>query len=93
MEYKVMNDQIYLRIDKGEYVIKTIKEVCQKEKIEAGYFQGIGACDEATLSTWLPEKEAFIHHQISGMLEMVSLMGNITTELKNLQNTHNHALI
>ncbi len=42
-----MNHTIYLRIDKDESVIETIKKVCRTEHIKAGYFQGIGACDEA----------------------------------------------
>lgn len=92
MEYKIMDNTIYLRIDKGEYVIDTIKKVCITEGIRAGYFQGIGACNEAKLSTWIPEKEDFIHHHISGMLEMVSLMGNISLDQEGLPFFHSHAL-
>lgn len=32
MEYKKMKETIYLRIDKGENVMETIKEVCRKEE-------------------------------------------------------------
>ncbi len=31
MEYKKMKDNIYLRVDKGENVTETIKEVCKKK--------------------------------------------------------------
>ena len=57
MEYKKINDLIYLRIDKDEKIVETITAVCAKEKINAGHFQGIGACDTAILSTYLPEKK------------------------------------
>ena len=54
MEYKKMKDTIYLRVDKKENVTETIKEVCRKEGICGGYFQGIGACSTATRSTYIP---------------------------------------
>ena len=71
MDYRKMNDTVYLRIDKREPVIETIKSICKKEQIEAGSFQGIGACDKAVLSTWIPEKKDFIQHKLTGMLEIV----------------------
>lgn len=92
MEYKKMKDNIYLRVDKSENVIETIKEICKKEGICGGYFQGIGACSTATLSTYIPEQNDFIDHKISGMLEMVSLMGNITMDCHNQPFLHSHAV-
>ena len=92
MDYKKYKDTIYLRIDKGEEVVETIKKVCKKEHVEAGYFQGIGACGKAVLSTWIPEQEDFTHHTITGMLEMVSLMGNISTDKDGNSFSHSHAV-
>ena len=80
MEYKKMKDSFYLRIDKNEKVVETIKGLCRREKIQAGCFQGIGACGTAVISTYIPEKEDFIDHTISGMIEMISLIGNVSTE-------------
>lgn len=91
MEYKKINHTFYIRIDKGESVTDSIKDVCKKEKIQAGYFQGIGACDSAVLATYIPEKNDFTDHTISGMLEMVSLMGNVTTDKNNEPFLHSHA--
>lgn len=91
MEYKKINHTFYIRIDKGESLTDSIKDVCKREKIKAGYFQGIGACDVAVLATFIPEKNDFTNHTISGMLEMVSLMGNITTDKNNEPYLHAHA--
>lgn len=91
MEYKKIKDTIYLRLDKGEKLIESLKDVCRREKIQAGFFQGIGACDAAVLGTFIPEKEDFNEHKISGMLEMVSLTGNITTDKSNEPFLHSHA--
>lgn len=92
MEYKKMKDNIYLRVDKGENVTETIKEVCKKEGIYGGYFGGIGACSAATFSTYIPEQNDFIDHEISGMIEMVSLMGNITMDYDKQPFLHSHAV-
>lgn len=92
MDYRKEKNAVYLRIDKGEEVIKTIKKVCEKEQIKGGYFQGIGACGKAVLSTWIAQKEDFIHHTITGMLEMVSLTGNISTGQNGEPFSHSHAV-
>ena len=92
MDYRKYKDTIYLRIDKGEEVVASIKKVCEKEHVEAGYFQGIGACDKVVLSTWIPEKEDFIYHTITGMLEMISLMGNVSIDKEGKPFSHSHAV-
>lgn len=92
MEYRKMKDAIYLRVDKEENVIGAIKEICKKEAVYGGFFQGIGACSTATLSTYMPEQNDFIDHKIFGMLEMISLMGNITMDCDNQPFLHSHAV-
>ncbi len=92
MDYRKENGTLYLRIDKGEKVVETIKKVCAKERVQGGYFQGIGACGKAVLSTWIAEKGEFIHHTLTGMLEMVSLMGNISIDQNGEPFSHSHAV-
>lgn len=91
MEYRKENNTYYIRLDKAESLTEKLKEVCKKENIQAGYFQGIGACDQAILGTYIPEKQDFTLHTLSGMLEMVSLMGNVTTDQNNEPFLHSHA--
>ena len=81
MEYRKEKDTIYLRIDRGEDVLETIKSISKKEDVKAGYFQGIGACGRVVISTYLAEKSEYSDHTISGMIEMVSLLGNISAWL------------
>lgn len=93
MEYKKMKDRIYLRIDKEEEIFETIKAVCTRERVFGGYFQGIGACNRVTLSSYLPEKNEFMDHTISaGMIDMVSLMGNISMDCNGMPYLHGHAV-
>ncbi|MGL5514506.1 MAG: PPC domain-containing DNA-binding protein [Sporomusa sp.] len=92
MDYKKLGEIIYVRIDKDEDVINTIMEICNKEKILTAQFQGIGACGTVTVSTYLPDKDEFTNHTMNGMLEIVSLFGNITIDEKGELFQHSHAL-
>ena len=91
MKYRRTQNTIWIRIDKGEPVIETVLKVCEKENVRAGYFQGIGACEEAVLSTWIAKKQDFIYHTLTGTLEMISLMGNITIGNDGHPYSHSHA--
>ena len=92
MEYKKMDHTVYIRIDKDETVVQTILSVCRKENIRGGHFQGIGACSTATIATYIPERNDFVDHTISGMIEMISLMGNISIDDKDEPFQHSHTV-
>ncbi len=91
MEYRKELNTYYIRLDKDESLTEQIIEICKNENIQAGYFQGIGACDHVVLGTYIPEKQNFMLHTLSGMLEIVSLMGNVTTDQNNEPFLHIHA--
>ncbi|GEL67464.1 PPC domain-containing DNA-binding protein [Marinilactibacillus psychrotolerans] len=91
MDYKKIDDIIFVRIDKDEEILDHIQQICKKENILSGYFQGIGACKEVIVSTYLSEKDDFIDHKKTGMLELVSLMGNISMDDNKSPLLHSHA--
>lgn len=91
MDYKNIDNVIFLRIDKDEEILNTITEVCKKENILSGYFQGIGACGEVVVSTYQAETDDFLHHKKIGMLELVSMMGNISMDENGDPILHSHA--
>lgn len=93
MDSKEMGAKIYLRLDKGEDILKGILNTCQQYQIKSATFSGLGACDLATIGTYIPEKHDFKKHTKMGMLEMVSLTGNVTWNDTNQSNLiHAHAL-
>lgn len=77
MEYRNYNGIIYLRLDKGDEVLSSITDVCQKEGIRSCIFSGIGGCDYAKLGTFRPEQGTYANYEKSGMLELVSLNGDV----------------
>ncbi|MBR3368949.1 DNA-binding protein [Candidatus Saccharibacteria bacterium] len=92
MQYKKMNDEYYVRLDPNEELIATLKKICATEKIYGGHFQGIGACGKVVLSTYLPKVDEFKEHEYIGMLEMASLMGNVTINLNGEITLHAHGV-
>lgn len=77
MEYKMIGKQVYLRLDPGDDLLETIKAVCQKEN-KIGSFQGIGACREVVIATFLEKEKRYADYQFNELLEIASLTGNTT---------------
>lgn len=92
MEYKKINEDFYIRLDPGDEVLQSIKAICTAEQIYGGYFQGIGACSDVTISTYIPTTRSFKIHPFSGMLEMAALSGNITKDINGIPALHAHAV-
>ena len=91
MKYRRNGDQILIRIDKGEEILDTILKICTVEKIYGAVFSGIGACSKAVVSSYIPEMNDFTNHEADGLLELISLSGNISQEY-NAPFEHTHAL-
>ncbi|MBR0414675.1 MAG: DNA-binding protein [Clostridia bacterium] len=92
MDYKKLGDTYYLRFDKGEEIVSGIRTICQKEHITSATYSGIGGCSDAEIQTFIPEKGAFVSDKMEGMLELVSLMGNIVANDSGELKTHTHAI-
>ncbi|MBR7070964.1 MAG: DUF296 domain-containing protein [Clostridia bacterium] len=92
MDYRKYDDTVYIRMDKGDEIIGCILDVCKKEQIFSAVYSGIGGCSEAQIQTFLPETGTFESQTISGMLELVSLNGNIVSDDQNTLYHHAHAV-
>ena len=49
MEYRKIGDNYYVRMDRGDEIISTLLEICEKESIPSAVFSGIGGCQSAEL--------------------------------------------
>lgn len=92
MDYRKFGDTVYIRMDRGDEIIGGILDICQKEQILSATFSGIGGCGEAQIQTYLPETNTFEMQTIRGMLELVSLTGNVITDEQGELYHHTHAL-
>ena len=92
MDYRKYGSTVYIRMDKGDEIIGCILDICKKENILSATFSGIGGCSEAQVQTYLPETNTFETQTLRGMLELVSLTGNIVTDDQKEPYQHSHAL-
>jgi len=92
MDYKKIGDTYYIRMDRGDEIISNILTVCKEESIPSAVFTGIGGCQHAELQVFIPENGSFETEQIGGMLELVSLNGNVVCDNDGQLFHHTHAL-
>ena len=92
MDYRKYGGTVYIRMDKGDEIIGGILDICRKEQILSAVFSGIGGCSEAQVQTFLPETGTFETQTLRGMLELVSLSGNIVADDRNERYHHTHAV-
>lgn len=69
---------IVLRIDKGEEIISTIENVVNQLNIDSGFFFGIGAVNNLTISFYDNQSKSYIDKQINEDTEVITLLGNIS---------------
>ena len=80
MDYKVFDNLIAIRLDKGDNVSSSLLSVASKEHITLASISGIGATDDFEVGVFDLEKSAYDHIRYSGNHEINSLAGNLTTK-------------
>jgi hypothetical protein len=80
MDYRIIGNEIYIRIDKDEEILESILNICKKENIKTANFRGIGCCNTIDIQTYIPQQQEFLSHIKTGIFEMLSIDGNISPE-------------
>lgn len=78
MEYKVFDETIVLRLEKGEEVIETIKKLCEKEDIKAGSISGLGATNHVVVGLFKVDEKKYYSNTFEEDFEITNLTGNIS---------------
>ena len=92
MDYRKLGHALYIRCDRNDGIIASILAVCQREHIQSAIFNGIGGCSSAAIQTFDPAVGEFHTEEKTGMLELVSLMGNVVSDENGFLYHHTHAL-
>ncbi len=79
MQSEKIKSNYVISIDRGEEIIKSLLDFCEKNKIKLGYFSGIGAVNKAELAHYSVETKKYSTKIINGPLEILNLTGNVTT--------------
>ncbi|MCD8123581.1 MAG: DNA-binding protein [Lachnospiraceae bacterium] len=79
MEYRRFGQTIVVRIDKGEEILKQVKDISQKENIRLAGVQALGAVGEFTVGVFRTQEKKYLANEFQGDFEIVSLTGTINT--------------
>lgn len=75
---KAPDGKVNIRLDAGDEIIVSLREICSKEGIMNALFWGIGACRKADIGHYDPEKKEYHNKRLEGKMEIISLTGNVT---------------
>ena len=78
MNYRIDNNQIYMTLDKGELINKTLELYAKSNEIGCAWINGIGAIEDPEIGYYSLEKKSYNKKVFSGYYELTSLIGNIT---------------
>lgn len=92
MTYKKLGETYYIRMDRGDEIVSCLMGVCKTEGILSACFSGIGGCQSAKIQVFIPERGGFETETAEGMLELVSLLGNVISDENDQLYHHTHAL-
>ena len=92
MDYRKLGNSYYIRMDRGDEVVATVLGVCRREGISSATFSGIGGCSDAEIQVFRPERGEFETERVEGLLELVSLTGNVILREDGELSHHVHAL-
>ena len=80
MEYRVFEDSMLVRLDKGDKIAQGLSEVAEKEGWTLASISGIGATDDFEVGVFDLARSDYERFRFNGNHEIVSLVGNLTTK-------------
>lgn len=75
-----VGNKYFVRIDKGEEVLASLKEFCANTGVKLGSIVGIGAADKVTIGLFNTITKEYHNIALEGEYEITNLTGNITTK-------------
>lgn len=73
-------NRYFVRIDKGEEVVSSLKEFCVNKGLKLGSVIGLGAADRVTIGLFNTITKEYHNKELAGEYEITNLTGNITTK-------------
>jgi uncharacterized protein len=80
MKFLKMGNKYFVRIDKGEEVIASLKEFCKASGVKLGAIMGVGAADRATIGLFNTITKEYHNIELVGEYEILNLTGSITSK-------------
>ena len=80
MEYKVAGSKIVVRLDKGDEIISSVRNLMEELNIKCASVSGIGATDDVTFGIYNASNKEYVKYNVKEDLEITSLIGNLTRQ-------------
>lgn len=80
MESLKIGNKYFLRIDRGEEVIASLKNFCIDNGVKLGSVIGLGAADRVIVGLFNTITKEYHNKELVGEYEITNLIGNITTK-------------
>ena len=78
MQYKQFGDTYMLRIDYGEEILQSLKQMCAQEGIRLAEVSAIGAVDHAVVGVFDLREKRYHQEETNEFMEIASLSGSVT---------------
>lgn len=78
MLYRTIDNVIAVRLEIGEEIVSSIKELCTKENVKSAVVHGIGALKSAKIGLFDLGKHKYIENEFNQFMELTSLDGSVT---------------
>ena len=78
MKYNKVDDKIFVSIDKGEFVNQSLLNVAEKEGLNSGWVNGLGAISNIEIGYWDIEEKIYVKKTFDEDYELLSLIGNVS---------------
>ena len=78
MKYNKVDDKIFISIDKGELVNQSLLNVAEKEGLNSGWVNGLGAISNIEIGYWDIEEKIYVKKPFDEDYELLSLIGNVS---------------
>ena len=78
MNYQLDGNNIFVNLDKGEYIKKSLQKIIEINKFYSGCINGIGAIENPEIGYYSLKEKKYYKKVFEGDYELISLVGNIS---------------
>ena len=80
MQFRRFGNKFFVRIDKGEEIMSSLKNFCEQEKITLAEVKALGAVDDFIVGLFDVKEKKYHSNHFTFPAEIVSLWGTVTTK-------------
>ena len=78
MNYKRVEDKIFIDVSKGDLINRSLLEVATKEKLTSGWINGLGAISNIEIGYYDVKNKIYVKNFFNEHYELLSLIGNVS---------------